>query len=131
MVNLYVVLKWAVPKLLEAGKGSYNPAFLNTSGGLYKDPEHFLFSLSASKAGQYNLIESFHKKYEPQIHFAQISVRGIVSENAKVTTPKAIGEQFYKFYEQKKGSQGQLSVEMDDPDYKRQVKEMAESLGQA
>lgn len=117
-----------MPKLLEAAKGSYNPAFLTTSGGLYREPEHFLFSLSAGKAGQYNMMESFHKKYEPQIHFASISVRGIVSDEAKVTNPRAVGERFYKFYEQKKGTKGQVSVELDDPDYNDQVRAFGKSL---
>lgn len=73
-------------------------------------------------------MNSFHKKYEPHIHFASISVRGFVSDEAKVTTARAVAEQFYKLYEQKKGTEGEVSVELDDPDYDRQVAEFGKSL---
>ena len=64
---------------------------------------------------------SFHKKYEPQIHLACVPVNGIVRDDAKVTTSKAVAAQFWKLYEQKKGVKGEFSVEMDDPDYEDMV----------
>lgn len=101
-----------------------NPAFLVTSGGLYREPFPFLFSLSAGKAAQHNLIYSFHEKFEPSIHIACIPVIGLVSDDAKVTTASAIAEQFWKLYSQPKGTKGELSVEMLDPDYYEGVEGM-------
>lgn len=117
-VNLYVTLQWAVPQLLNASKvEDLNPAFLVTSGGLYYEPFPFLFSLAAAKASQYNLMYSFHEKFEPAIHFASIPVTGLVSDDAKVTTASAVAEQFWQLYSQPKGTKGKRSVEMTDPDY--------------
>jgi len=120
--SLYTVLQWAIPQLLETAKSdSYNPAFLTTSGGLYRDPYPHFFSLSASKASQHNLMTSFHRKYEPQIHLACVPVNGIVRDDAKVTSSRAVAAQFWKLYEQKKGVKGETSVEMDDPDYEDMI----------
>lgn len=84
---------------------------------LYRDPFPFLFSLSVGKAAQYNLMHSFHKKYEPQIHVATVPVGGVVRDEAKVTSAKAVAGEFWKLYEQAKGQEGKVSVEMEDPDY--------------
>ena len=73
-------------------------------------------------------MHSIHKKYEPDVHVACISVRGIVSDEAKVTNARAVGEQFWKLYETPKGTKGVNTVDMEDPDYSRQVKEFGESL---
>lgn len=117
-VSLYITLQWAVPKLLETAKSdSYNPAFFTTSGKLWREPFPFLFSLSAGKAAQHSLINSFHQKYGPQIHFSLVPVGGMISDDAKVTTAAAVADEFWKLYKQPKGVNGQLSVEMDDPDY--------------
>lgn len=117
-VNLYVTLQWAIPHLLETSKSqSHNPAFLTTSGTLYREPLPFLFSLSAGKAAQHNLMHSFHKKYEPQIHVACVPVGGFVRDDAKVTSARAVAGEFWKLYEQPKGKEGKISVEMEDLDY--------------
>jgi len=127
--SLYTTLKWAIPQLLETAKSeSYNPAFLTTSGGLYRDPYPHFFSLSASKASQHNLMFSFHKKYEPQIHVACVPVNGVVSDDAKVTSSRAVAAQFWKMYEQKKGVRGENSVEMDDPDYEDMIEGVRKSV---
>jgi len=121
-VSLYTTLQWAIPQLLATAKSeSHNPAFLTTSGGLYRDPYPHLFSLSAAKASQHNLMYSFYKKYEPQIHVACMPVNGVVRDDAKVTSSKNVAAQFWKQYEQKKGVKGEFSVEMDDPDYEGMI----------
>lgn len=117
-----------MPQLLESGKGDLNPAFLVTSGGLYKQPESFLFSLSAAKAAQHNLTQSFHQYYEPSIHFSAVAIYGIVSPDAKVTTPQAIAEEFWKLYSQKKGTKGKGAVEMHDPGYEEGVAGMRKQV---
>lgn len=71
---------------------------------------------------------SFHQKYEPEIHIASIPVRGMVKDNAKVTSAIAIANQFYRLFDQKKGTKGEASVEMDDPDYDQGVAEMGKAL---
>lgn len=124
-----MTLQWAVPQLLETSKlQSHNPAFLTTSGGLYRDPFPFLFSLAAGKAAQYNLMHSFHKKYEPQIHVASVPVGGMVRDDAKVTSARAVAEEFWKLYEQPKGTEGKVGVEINDPDYLPMVEGMRKQV---
>lgn len=62
-------------------------------------------------------MHSFHKKYETHVHIALVPVSGLINDDAKVTTAAAVADQFWKLYEQPKGTKGQLSVEMEDPDY--------------
>lgn len=124
MISLYAVAQWAIPKLLDtAQRSSYHvPAFLVTSGGLYKNPFPNLFSLSAGKAGQYNFVHSMHKEYQQQgVHCALIVVEGVVSDDAKVTTARNIAEEAWKLYEQPK-EKGDLDVHIVDPDYAEQMK---------
>lgn len=112
-----MTLQWAVPQLLETAKSQpYNPAFLTTSGSLYREPYPILFSLSVAKAAQHNLITSFHHKFEPQIHFALIPIAGVVNDQANIT-PRAVAEEFWGLYEQPKGTKGKLSVDMNDPHF--------------
>lgn len=128
-VSLYITLQWAIPQLLETSKSqSHNPAFLTTSGTLYRDPFPFLFSLSAGKAAQHNLMHSFHKKYEPQIHVAAVPVGGFVRDDAKVTSARAVAAEFWKLYGQAKGTEGRFSVEMEDPDYLPMVEGMRKQV---
>lgn len=117
-LSLYTTLQWSIPLLLKSSESpSLNPAFLVTSGGLYREPIHFLFSLSAGKAAQHNLVSSFHQKFEPRIHIALIPISGVVKDDAKVTTAQAVAEEFWGLYVQKKGAGGKLQVEMEDPEY--------------
>lgn len=95
---------------------------------MYRDPFPFLFSLSAGKAAQYNLVQSFYKKYGPQIHIACVPVGGIVKDDAKVTTAHAVAAEFWKLYEQAKGTEGKLSVEMGDPDYLLMIEVMRKQV---
>lgn len=73
-------------------------------------------------------MQSFHKYYEPLIHFSAVAISGIVSPEAKVTTPQAIAEQFWKLYSQKKDTRGQGAVEMHDPDYEASVEGMRKQV---
>ena len=128
-VSLYITLQWAVPHLVETAKSpTHNPAFLVTSGLLYRDPYPVLFSLSVGKAAQHNLIQSFHKKYEPHIHVACVPVGGSVSDEAKVTTARAVAEQFWKLYEQPKGTEGKGSVEMYEPGYEAGIEQIRKAV---
>lgn len=118
-----------MPHLLHSSKSdSLNPAFLVTSGGLYREPFPFLFSLSAGKASQHNLITSFHKKYEPRVHIAAVPISGMVTDDAKVTTPQAVAEEFWGLYGQPKGLGGKTSVEMEDPEYYGMVEGMRKQV---
>ncbi|EME40874.1 hypothetical protein DOTSEDRAFT_74433 [Dothistroma septosporum NZE10] len=119
VVSLYITAQWALPKLLDTSKNSsyHTPAFLVTSGGLYKNPFPNLFSLSAGKAGQYNLVHSMHKEFQPQgVHCALIVVEGFVKDDAKVTTARHIAEKAWELYDQPK-EKGDLDVHIVDPDY--------------
>ncbi|KAK5070371.1 hypothetical protein LTR64_000042 [Lithohypha guttulata] len=124
-VSLYITFQWAIPHLVETSKSdSHNPAFFVTSGDLFRAPFPFLFSLSAGKAAQHNLVSSFHKAYSSQMHIAAVPIAGTVSDDAKVTTAQAVAEQFWKLYSQEKGKEGEMSVEMRDPDYESGVEEL-------
>lgn len=115
---MYIALQWAVPHLLKeasSNKGS-KPAFLSTSGGLYKDPFPNFFSLSAVKAAQFNIMHSMSKAYAKKgVHFASVPISALVSPDAKVGTPQHIAETHWSLYEQ--GADGDLSKEVEDPDY--------------
>ncbi|THW35027.1 hypothetical protein D6C89_09738 [Aureobasidium pullulans] len=115
--SLYTVANWAFPKF-EAIRSdmTLRPSFLVTSGGLYKSPMPAMFSLSASKAAQYNLIESLHKEYSPNgIHTALVVVGGSVSDESLYCSPAVIAEKFWELYIQTQPID--FSVELVDPDW--------------
>lgn len=143
---MLMVAQWAMPQLVAAGKKEYyTPAFLVTSGGLYKNPfpafvSHPLplstiktkkqkkptrekFSLASCKAAQYNLLHSLHKEYGPKgVHCAALVVEGKVSEEAQVTTPKNIALEAWKLFEEP--APGELDATIQDPDYLEWVKKV-------
>ncbi|KAK5135364.1 hypothetical protein LTR08_005306 [Meristemomyces frigidus] len=81
-----------------------------------------MFSLAACKAAQFSVLTSLHKEYEPQgVHCAIIPVGGRVSDEAEVTNAANVAEEMWKLYSQPKG-QGQLCVEMLDPEYEKHVR---------
>lgn len=122
VVNMYKVAQWAMPQLFQH-KELYKPAFLCTSGMLYKDPFPAMFSLAACKAAQYNLVHSLHKEYEPKgVHCGLIVVGGRVSDASKVTNARNCAEETWKLYDQPKGT-GDLEVIMLDPDYLNHIKQ--------
>jgi short-subunit dehydrogenase len=115
--SLYTVAKWAFPKF-EAVRSdmTLKPSFLVTSGGLHRSPVPAMFSLSACKAAQYNLIESLHKEYSPNgIHSALVVVGGSVSDESPHCSPAIIAEKFWELYIQTQPLD--LSVELVDPDW--------------
>lgn len=145
---MLMVAQWAMPQLVAAAKKEYyTPAFLVTSGGLYKNPfpafvSHPLplytqkkktkpknqpkkkqFSLASCKAAQYNLLHSLHKEYGPKgVHCAALVVEGKVSEEAQVTTPKNIALEAWKLFEEP--APGELDATIQDPDYLEWVKKV-------
>lgn len=105
---------------LTEGK-SHKPAFLVTSGLLYKDPFPALFSLATCKAGQYNLVHSLHKEFEPKgVHVASIVVGGRVADDSEVTNARNVAEEAWKLYSAK--GDGKLDVTMLDPAYLEHIK---------
>jgi short-subunit dehydrogenase len=113
-----------MPKLLEVANSdkTSTPSILVTSGMLAKDPFPAMFSLGTCKAGQYNLVHSLHKEYEPKgVHCGLVVVGGTVDEKAAVTNPKNIAEETWKLFRQAQGS-GQLEMLLTDPGYEEHVK---------
>lgn len=106
-----------------ASKRDSNPAFIVTSGLLYKDPAPAMFSLAACKAAQYNLVHSLHKAYEPEgVRCVVIVVGGTVADESKVTNARNIAEQAWNLYSREKGERGELDVVMMDPAFEEHVK---------
>jgi len=63
---------------------------------LAKDPFPAMFSLAAGKAGQYSLVQSLHKEFEPKgVHCSLVIIGGSVSEDSKVTNPRNIGKETF------------------------------------
>ena len=89
---------------------------------LAKDPFPAMFSLAASKAGQYSLVTSLHKEYEPRgVHCGLIIIGGTVSDDSKITNPRNIAEEAWKMFSQLSGK-GELEVMLADPEYSDHVK---------
>lgn len=93
-----------------------------TSGMLAKDPFPAMFSLAACKAGQYNLVHSLHKEFEPKgVHCGVIIIAGTVSDASKVTNARNIAEETWTAFMQPKGT-GKLEVVLEDPAFSEHVK---------
>ncbi|KAM3424473.1 hypothetical protein BST61_g6477 [Cercospora zeina] len=122
VVSLLMVAQWAMPQLVAAAKKEYyTPAFLVTSGGLYKNPFPQFFSLASCKAAQYNLVHSLHKEYGSKgVHCAAIVVEGKVSDDAKVTTARNVADKAWGLFEQP--APGDLDATLQDPDYLEFIK---------
>jgi short-subunit dehydrogenase len=113
-----------MPQLLNTAASNANttPSFLVTSGMLAKDPFPAMFSLAACKAGQYNLVTSLHKEFEPKgVHCALIVIAGTVSPESKVTNPRNIAENAWTMFSQPKGM-GDLEIVLTDPAYAEHIK---------
>lgn len=79
----------------------YKPTLLVTAGLLPRQPIADLFSLSAVKAAQYNLVTSLHEVFAPQgIHIAMALVGGSVSTQAKNVNPTNIANAMWMLYSQ-------------------------------
>ncbi|KKY14751.1 putative major facilitator superfamily [Diplodia seriata] len=124
--SLYTVAQWIIPRFLhDMAKGStheagYKPTLLVTGGFLHRDPYPPLFSLSAVKAAQYNLVCTFHKMFRSSgIHCAMILVGGFVSPKAERTNPKNIAEKAWTLYEQGPDAR---EIEIVEPDWESRTK---------
>ena len=127
---MYTVAQWAMPHLLQC-KDSHRPAFLVTSGTLYKDPYPEFFSLSACKAAQYNMVHSLHKEFRPRgIHCGIVVVGGEIDDKSVVTNARNIAEETWKFYTQPPKGEGDLDVVVVDPAHLEHVRQYLESLKQ-
>jgi hypothetical protein len=85
------------------------PAFLVTSGGLYKEPWHTYVSLSLSKASQHNVTMSLSKAFARKgVHVAAVVVHGLVSPESELFSPKRIAGVYWGLYEQ--GAKGEKEV---------------------
>ncbi|KAH0381473.1 NAD(P)-binding protein, partial [Aureobasidium melanogenum] len=123
VISLYAVAKWAMPKLLGTAELSdtKTPSFIVTSGMLAKDPFPAMFSLAACKAGQYNLVHSLHKEYEPKgVHCALVVVGGTVDEKMSVTNPRNIAQEIFELCGRPQGK-GQLELVLMDPEYQKHI----------
>ncbi|KAL1615333.1 hypothetical protein SLS54_009114 [Diplodia seriata] len=122
--SLYTVAQWIIPRFLDMARGStqagYKPTLLVTGGFLHRDPYPPLFSLSAVKAAQYNLVCTFHKMFRSSgIHCAMILVGGFVSPEAERTNPKNIAERAWTLYEQGPDAR---EIEIVEPDWESRTK---------
>nr|POE89886.1 dehydrogenase/reductase sdr family member 12 [Quercus suber] len=96
---LYETAKWATP-ILEKSPEDISPSFFVTSTTqLYKEPVPDLVSLSMVKSAQRALVLSLHAKH-PGIHFALLSVGGVVSPDAKNLSPENIANRCWELYKQ-------------------------------
>lgn len=72
-----------------------------TAGFLHRQPLPELFSLSAVKAAQHNLVTSLHEVYGSQgIHIALALVGGFVSPEARNLNPENIAKSMWATYTQ-------------------------------
>lgn len=119
----YAVAQWAISKLLNfASSDNRTPSLLVTSGMLAKDPFPAMFSLASCKAGQYSLVNSLHKKFEPKgVHCGLAIIGGTVSDESKVTNARNIAEEILKMSMQEKGK-GSLELVLSDPACDEHVK---------
>lgn len=100
VTGCYAVAQWAIPKLL-AVKNTRKPAFLCTSGSIYKDPVPEVFSLSVCKAGQHNLVHSMHKKYKEEgVYCGLVVVGGVVGDDHPQCNAENIANKTWALYEQ-------------------------------
>lgn len=102
---MYTVAQWAFPQLLElANAGHHKPSFLVTSGSICQDPFPELFSLSASKAAQYNMVTSLYKAYsEKGIHCGLVVVGGRLRTQTINCNAADVADKTWELYCQPKG----------------------------
>ncbi|KAG9948292.1 NAD(P)-binding protein, partial [Aureobasidium melanogenum] len=110
VTGCYAVVQWALPQLL-AVKNTHRPAFLCTSGSIYKEPIPEVFSLSVCKAAQHNLVHSMHKKYKEEgVYCGLVVVGGVVADENPECNAENIANKTWGLYEQRKD----LEVEIVD-----------------
>ena len=90
---------------------------------LAKEPFPAMFSLAAAKAGQFSLVQSLYKEFQPQgVHCALITICGTVEGNSAVTNPRNISLETWKLFEEPMGQEQRLEVMLVDPAYDEHVK---------
>lgn len=104
---LLAVSQWAMPHFQRTLQARlpvpYKPTLLVTAGFLHRQPLPDLFSLSAVKAAQHNLVTSLQEVYGPQgIHIALALVGGFVSTEARNLNPENIAKIMWAIYAQDK-----------------------------
>ncbi|KAH0364248.1 NAD(P)-binding protein, partial [Aureobasidium melanogenum] len=110
VTGCYAIAQWALPHLL-ALKTTHKPAFLCTSGSIYKDPIPEVFSLSVCKAAQHNLVHSMHKKYKEEgVYCGLVVVGGVVADENSKCNAENIAKETWGLYEQR----NELEVEIVD-----------------
>nr|POF05472.1 dehydrogenase/reductase sdr family member 12 [Quercus suber] len=96
---MYEVAKRVVP-ILQKKSEDASPSFIVTSTSqLYKEPLPELVSLSMVKSAQRALVFSLNAKF-PEVHFALLSVGGVVSPDAKNLNPENIAHRCWELYKQ-------------------------------
>jgi len=109
-LSVYTAARVLVPHLLTlAPDPTRKPAFLVTSGGLYKEPWHSYFSLSLSKASQHSLTTTLAQAFAKKgVHVAAVVVHGLVNPESEFFNPRRIAGVFWGLYEQ--GAKGEREV---------------------
>ena len=113
-----------MPKLLGLARSNTDttPSFMTTSGMLAKDPFPAMFSLATCKEGQYSLVHSPHKEFEPKgVHCPLVVVGGAVKDVSVVTHARNIAEETWKVFKEPKHS-GEFETLLLDPAYLEHVK---------
>ena len=106
--GLYVTATWALPLLEARAKEDHEskPTFFMTGGYVWQDPVPELFALCMQKAAQHNLMKSLWKQHGSSkgIHFATLSIAGVVQDSDKNINAKAIAGHYWDLYNEDKKS---------------------------
>jgi hypothetical protein len=90
-----------MPHLITLAKSTNKtkPALLITSGGLYKNPYHGYFSLSASKAAQFSITTSLGQRFVKEgVNVGAVVVHGLVRKDSEWFSPERIAGIFWECY---------------------------------
>jgi NAD(P)-dependent dehydrogenase (short-subunit alcohol dehydrogenase family) len=98
-IALYKTAQWAIPLFRKVGPESSPSFFVTSTTLLYKEPVSDLVSLSMVKSAQRALVLSLQEKYK-NVHFALLSVGGVVSPDAKNLSPENIAQKCWELYKQ-------------------------------
>ncbi|GME24785.1 putative short-chain alcohol protein [Neofusicoccum parvum] len=106
VTGLYTTAQWAMPQLLEiTNDPSKKPSLLVPNSMLHNDPWPQLFSLSLSKAAQYNLTHSLAREFGPQgVHCALVKVCAQITDDQEYCNPTNIAERTWDLFTQDKES---------------------------
>jgi NAD(P)-dependent dehydrogenase (short-subunit alcohol dehydrogenase family) len=105
---LYVVASTLLPHMLTLPK----PTLLLTGGHIHHTPFPPFFSLSASKAAQFNLAGSLAAVYGPMgVHVGMVVVNGLVAQEGEMSA-ESIAREIWEVYEKgvEAGREGKMSV---------------------